>query len=121
MSLSWKNIYYESDSYKIRENAKKELDKLAKTLKRYPNMIIEISSHTDTRGNALTNLKLSESRAKEVYKYLISSGVDKSRVRAIGKGETEPLNACSDGVQCTEAEHQRNRRTEFKILKIEKI
>ena len=119
--IKLENIYYESDSYKIRENAKNELDKLAKTLKRYPNMIIEISSHTDTRGNALTNLKLSESRAKEVYKYLISSGVDKSRVRAIGKGETEPLNACSDGVQCTEAEHQRNRRTEFKILKIEKI
>jgi outer membrane protein OmpA-like peptidoglycan-associated protein/tetratricopeptide (TPR) repeat protein len=115
------NIYYESDSYKIRENAKNELDKLINTLKRYPNMIIEISSHTDTRGNALTNQRLSQARANEVYKYIVSKGIDKAKVKAIGKGESEPLNACSDGVQCTESEHQRNRRTEFKILTIEKI
>lgn len=119
--IKLENIYYESESYKIRENAKKDLDKLVNTLKKYPNMIIEVSSHTDTRGNALINLKLSESRAKEVFKYITSRGIDKSRVKSVGKGESEPLNACSDGVQCTEAEHQRNRRTEFKILKIEKI
>ncbi|HLO45909.1 MAG TPA: OmpA family protein [Leadbetterella sp.] len=119
--IKLENIYYESESYKIRENAKKDLDKLVNTLKKYPNMIIEVSSHTDTRGNSLTNLRLSESRAKEVFKYITSRGIDKTRIKAIGKGESEPLNACSDGVQCTEAEHQRNRRTEFKILKIEKL
>jgi outer membrane protein OmpA-like peptidoglycan-associated protein len=119
--IKLENIYYESESYKIRENAKKDLDKLVNTLKKYPNMIIEVSSHTDTRGNSLTNLRLSESRAKEVLKYITSRGIDKTRIKAIGKGESEPLNACSDGVQCTEAEHQRNRRTEFKILKIEKL
>lgn len=119
--IKLENIYYDSESFKISENSKKDLDNLVQTLKKYPNMIIEVSSHTDTRGNALTNLKLSESRAIEVYKYITSKGIDKNRVKAIGKGESEPLNACSDGVQCTEAEHQRNRRTEFKILKIEKI
>jgi outer membrane protein OmpA-like peptidoglycan-associated protein len=119
--IKLENIYYEEKSYKIRESAKKELDKLVNTLKKYPNMIIELSSHTDTRGNAITNLQLSEGRATEVFKYITSRGIDKTRVKSVGKGESEPINACSDGVQCTEAEHQRNRRTEFKILKIEKI
>jgi outer membrane protein OmpA-like peptidoglycan-associated protein len=63
---------------------------------------------------------LSQKRAQEVEKYILSKGISKQRIKAIGKGETEPLNECSDGVQCTEAEHQRNRRTEFKILTIEK-
>ena len=119
--IKLENIYYEYDSYKIRDNAKKDIDKLANTLKRYPNMIVEISSHTDTRGNAATNLALSQKRANEVFKYMLARDIPKSRLKAVGKGESEPLNNCGDGVQCTEAEHQRNRRTEFKILKIEKI
>jgi outer membrane protein OmpA-like peptidoglycan-associated protein/tetratricopeptide (TPR) repeat protein len=119
--IKLENIYYEYDSYKIRENAKKDMEKLANTLKRYPNMIVEISSHTDTRGNEATNLVLSQKRANEVYQYMISRDIPKARLKAIGKGESEPLNNCGDGVQCTEAEHQRNRRTEFKILRIEKI
>jgi outer membrane protein OmpA-like peptidoglycan-associated protein/tetratricopeptide (TPR) repeat protein len=118
--IKLENIYYDTESFVIRENAKRELDKLSKVLKRYPNMLIEVSSHTDTRGNAIQNLRLSQQRAVEVSKYIISTGIDKSRIKALGKGESEPLNACSDGVQCTEAEHQRNRRTEFKILTIEK-
>jgi outer membrane protein OmpA-like peptidoglycan-associated protein/tetratricopeptide (TPR) repeat protein len=121
MKIKLENIYYEYDSYKIRENAKKDLDKLANTLKRYPEMIVEISSHTDTRGNAATNQVLSQKRANEVLDYMKGKGIPKTRLKAVGKGETEPLNNCGDGVQCTEAEHQRNRRTEFKILKIEKI
>jgi outer membrane protein OmpA-like peptidoglycan-associated protein len=119
--IKLENIYYESESFKIRENAKKDLDKLVNTLKKYPNMIIEVSSHTDTRGNATVNQKLSQQRANEVFKYITNNGVNKARIKAVGKGESEPLNACSDGVQCTEAEHQRNRRTEFKILTIEKL
>ncbi|MBL0325631.1 MAG: OmpA family protein [Cytophagaceae bacterium] len=118
--IKLENIYYNTDDFKVRDFSKKELDKLANTLKRYPNMIIEIASHTDTRGNAGTNLALSQKRANEVRKYLLSRGVEKNRIKATGKGESEPLNACSDGVQCTEAEHQRNRRTEFKILTIER-
>jgi outer membrane protein OmpA-like peptidoglycan-associated protein/tetratricopeptide (TPR) repeat protein len=119
--IKLENIYYESDLYKIKNKSIRDLDNIVATLKKYPNLVLEISSHTDTRGNALSNLRLSEIRAQEVFKYISSKGIDKSRVKAIGKGESEPLNTCSDGVQCTEIEHARNRRTEFKILKIEKI
>ncbi len=115
------NIYYDSDSWRINASSARELDKLSAILRKYPNMIIEISSHTDTRGNADENMRLSQNRAGEVLNYLVKKGgVARERIRSVGKGETEPLNECSDGVQCTEAEHRRNRRTEFKILYIEK-
>lgn len=116
------NIYFDSDSWKIRSDAEDPLDDLIAILNRYPNMIIEVYSHTDTRGNAADNLYLSQKRAKEVENYIVKNGkISRNRIRAVGKGETEPVNDCSDGVQCTEAEHQRNRRTEFKILSIERI
>ncbi|AFK03800.1 OmpA/MotB domain protein [Emticicia oligotrophica DSM 17448] len=114
------NIYYDSDSYKIRSDAARELEKLVRTMQRNPNMIIEIRSHTDTRGNALDNLMLSQRRVNEVVDYLADKGIARARMRGVGKGESEPVNSCGDGVQCTEAEHQRNRRTEFKIISIER-
>lgn len=115
------NIYYDSDSWKLRKEATRELDRLVNTLKKYPNMIIEVRSHTDTRGNAQDNLALSVRRVNEVIEYLAKNSIAKNRMKGVGKGETEPVNECSDGVQCTEAEHQRNRRTEFKIISIERI
>lgn len=115
------NIYYESNSSVLTKNATRELDRLVLTLKRYPSMIVEIRSHTDTRGNASENQALSQRRANEVVRYLTKKGIDERRLRGIGKGESLPVNKCSDGVQCTETEHQRNRRTEFRILQIEKI
>ena len=114
------NIYYSSDEYKLNKAAKKDLDNLIEIMKKYPFMAIEITSHTDSRGNAQVNLALSQRRAKEVLDYLTKS-IDKSRIRALGKGESEPVNNCSDGVQCTEAEYAKNRRTEFKILQMEKL
>ncbi len=114
------NIYYSSDEYQLNTFAKKELSTLVKTLIKYPNMVIEVASHTDTRGNAAVNQILSDKRAQEVYKFLTKS-INKNRVRAVGKGETEPVNSCGDGIQCTDLEHSRNRRTEFKILKMDKI
>lgn len=114
------NIYYDSESYKIRGEAVRELDKLVQTMQKNPNMIIEIRSHTDTRGNAQDNLALSQLRANEVVSLLAKKGIARNRMRAVGMGEKEPVNGCGDGVQCTEAEHQRNRRTEFKILSIER-
>ncbi len=114
------NIYYDSDSYKIRKDAARELEKLVWTMQKTPNMIIEIRSHTDTRGNALDNLSLSQQRANQVVDFLVDKGVARARMRGVGKGESEPVNSCGDGMQCTEAEHQRNRRTEFKILSIER-
>lgn len=114
------NIYYTADGYKLNAAAKKELLSLVETMKKYPNMAIEVVSHTDTRGSALTNQALSEQRSKEVADFLTKL-IDKNRIRAVGKGESEPVNNCGDGVQCTESEHARNRRTEFKILQMEKI
>jgi outer membrane protein OmpA-like peptidoglycan-associated protein len=114
------NIYYDSESSKIRRDAARELEKLVNTMRKNPNMIIEIRSHTDTRGNAQDNLYLSQQRANEVVDFLVQKGVARGRMRGVGKGESEPVNGCGDGVQCTEAEHQRNRRTEFKILSIER-
>ena len=120
-ALKLENIYYESNSSVLTKNATRELDRLVLTLKRYPSMIVEIRSHTDTRGNASENQALSQRRANEVVRYLTKKGIDERRLRGIGKGESLPVNKCSDGVQCTETEHQRNRRTEFRILQIEKI
>ncbi len=114
------NIYYDSESYKIRGESVRELEKLVQTMQKNPNMIIEIRSHTDTRGNAQDNLALSQLRANEVVNFLAKKGIAKARMRGVGMGEKEPVNGCGDGVQCTEAEHQRNRRTEFKILSIER-
>lgn len=114
------NIYYSVDEYKLNKEARNELDKLIAVMGKYPYMAIEVSSHTDSRGNALVNLALSEKRAQEVLRYL-SRQIDKGRIKAVGKGEAEPVNNCGDGVQCTESEYAKNRRTEFKILRMERL
>lgn len=115
------SIYYESNDWRLNKLSEKELDRLIATLNRYPNMIVEIRSHTDSRGNADINLALSKRRVEAVVKYLEKNKIDSRRIKGIGMGESKPMNKCGDGVQCTEAEYQQNRRTEFKILQIEKI
>jgi outer membrane protein OmpA-like peptidoglycan-associated protein len=115
------SIYYESNTWKLNNLSERELDRLVATMNRYPNMIVEIRSHTDSRGNAGVNLALSKQRVGEVAKYLEKKKIDSRRIKGIGMGETQPVNKCGDGMQCTEAEYQQNRRTEFKVLQIEKI
>ncbi|WP_192349231.1 OmpA family protein [Algoriphagus sp. Y33] len=110
-----KNIYYDFDKWDIREDAKPELNNLIKILKDNPTIKIELYSHTDSRGTNAYNLKLSDKRAKAVIAYLIESGIDQNRLKAIGYGEEKLLNSCADNVSCTEEQHQENRRTEFKI------
>jgi outer membrane protein OmpA-like peptidoglycan-associated protein len=112
------NIYYDLDKTSIRADAARELDKLVITMRRYPSLVIEIRSHTDSRGDATYNKNLSTARARSVAAYLVSKGIGRKRVVANGYGETLLLNNCTDGVICTEGEHQRNRRTEFKVLAI---
>lgn len=77
---------------------------------------VEIGSHTDSRGSAESNQTLSEQRAKSVVDYLISKGISQDRLIAVGYGETKLLNECADGENCSEALHQKNRRTEFKVF-----
>jgi outer membrane protein OmpA-like peptidoglycan-associated protein len=109
------NIYYDYDKADIRPDAGVQLDSLAGVLKMNPNIKIELMSHTDARGTAEYNQKLSQRRAEAAVKYLTKKGIDKSRMTAQGYGETKLTNQCSDGVACSEAEHQTNRRTEFKV------
>lgn len=112
------NIYYDLNKAKIRTDATPELDKLADMMYQYPDMRIELRSHTDSRADKSSNLKLSALRAQAVVDYLMSKGIVPYRMRAVGYGESAPINQCIDDVPCTEEEHQQNRHTEFKVLDI---
>ena len=87
-----------------------------KLLTAKPNIRIELNSHTDSRGDANVNKSLSQARANSVKSYLISRGINKSRLVSNGYGETRLKNNCADGVKCSEAQHQKNRRTEFRVV-----
>lgn len=107
-------IYFDFDKSNITAQAAFELDKLVQLMTKYESIIISAESHTDSRGSATYNLSLSDRRAKTTAQYVISKGIDASRITGIGKGETSPNVDCSG--KCTEDEHQLNRRSEFFIL-----
>lgn len=109
------NIFYDYNKWNIRPDAALELDKLVQTLNDNPTVRIELSSHTDCRGKDAYNLSLSEKRAKSAVDYLISQGISKARLVSKGYGESKPSEACVCE-KCTDDQHQRNRRTEFKVL-----
>ncbi|WP_191908863.1 OmpA family protein [Larkinella humicola] len=106
------NIYYDLDKYAIRPDAAEELDKLVTILKDNPTLKIELSSHTDVRAADAYNIRLSQNRAKAAVDYIVSKGIEAERMIAKGYGETQLIVKNAK----TEDEHQRNRRTEFKIL-----
>lgn len=112
-----KDIYYDFDKSDIRSDAAMILDDLYKTMVDNPSLVIELSSHTDSRGSDSYNLKLSQERADAAVHYLVDKGIDASRLQGRGYGETKLINRCSNEVECSEEEHQENRRTEIKILK----
>lgn len=111
------NVYYNYNDATLRPDAKKDLDPLVSLLKTYPEVEIELSSHTDCRGKAEYNQELSQRRAESVVKYLTDHGIDGNRVKAVGYGESRIRNHCKDGIACSDAEHQVNRRTEVKVSK----
>lgn len=113
------NVFFEYGSPNLKQLAKVELDKVAQVMKTFPDMEVELSSHTDCRGSAEYNLELSALRAQSCVVYLESKGVQKKRLLAIGYGEERIKNKCVDGVECTEPEHSINRRSEFKVLKLD--
>ena len=110
------NIYYKFDDDQILPDAEKDLAVLLDLLNRYPDMVIELSSHTDSQGNDAYNDDLSQRRAESAKRWLVERGIDPKRIKAVGYGERFILNRCTNGVQCSDEEHQFNRRTEFKIL-----
>jgi len=117
LSISLNNIYYEFNSYKLTTESKTELNNLVDLLESYPNMKIQLNSHTDCVGDKKYNTNLSQRRAKSVLNYLVSKGIQNNRLTSKGYGESQPVNKCKDGVTCSQVEYQENRRTEFIILK----
>jgi len=107
-----KDIFYEFNQSRLTEKSKQELDKYVSYFEEYPDMVVEIGAHTDARGKADYNQKLSEARAKSVVDYLISKGVEANRLVWKGYGKEQLLIKNAK----TEAEHQANRRTMFKVL-----
>ena len=111
-------IFFDFDKWNIRTDAEYELENIVDVMREHPNMIIKIESHTDSRGSDSYNMKLSDRRAKSTRDYILSRGITSQRIEsAIGYGETQLLNKCSNGVKCTAEEHQLNRRSYFYILK----
>ncbi|MCY1509935.1 Photosystem I chlorophyll a apoprotein A2 [compost metagenome] len=113
-----REIHFDFDSWNIREDAAIDLQKIIEVMREYPSMTVAIRSHTDSRGNDDYNQLLSEKRAQATKHYMISQGIDSSRLSAKGYGETQLKNKCDNDAKCTDKEHQENRRSEFIILKI---
>jgi outer membrane protein OmpA-like peptidoglycan-associated protein/tetratricopeptide (TPR) repeat protein len=112
-------IYFDFNKANIRPDAALELDKIVKVMNDYPGMVIELGSHTDSRGSDAYNIKLSDRRAKSSAQYIKEQITNPSRIYGKGYGETKLINQCSNGVKCTDEEHQENRRTEFIIIKLD--
>ena len=108
-------IYFDLNKYFIRPDAEIELTKVFNAMIRFPEMIIRIESHTDSRSPQSYNLRLSQNRATSTRNWLIQRGIAPSRLSAVGYGESQLINRCADGVPCSEAEHQLNRRSMFII------
>ncbi len=117
-SYVFNNIYYDLDKSNIRPDAAVELDKIYLILRDNPTIKIEISSHTDSRASDEYNMALSQRRATSAVAYLVKKGISRDRMQAKGYGETQLVNKCANGVSCSEAEHQLNRRTEIKVLSL---
>lgn len=116
--LQLKPIHFDFDKSNIRPDAALELEKIVKVMKEYPQMKIDVRSHTDSRGKDAYNMKLSERRAKSTAEWIISQGISPSRISYKGYGESQLLNNCSNGVKCTDAEHEENRRSEFIVTEM---
>lgn len=112
-------IFFDLDKSIIREDAAIELEKILSIMQQNPLMIVDIRSHTDSRQTAKYNEGLSNRRAKATMDWLIKNGIEANRLTSKGYGESQLLNRCADGVECTEEEHQANRRSEFIIVSMQ--
>lgn len=108
-------ILFDFDKHNIKPQAAFELDKLVELMKENPEMVIKVDSHTDNRGSDSYNMVLSDRRAKSTVQYVISKGIAKDRISGKGLGESQPAVDC--GANCSEAQHQENRRSEFTVVK----
>jgi outer membrane protein OmpA-like peptidoglycan-associated protein len=109
-------IYFDLDKSNIRKDAIEPLEKIVQALNEYPEIKIEIGSHTDSRQHRKYNKLLSQRRADATMAYLVKRGIAPERLTAKGYGESQLVNQCADAIQCTEEEHQQNRRSTFVIV-----
>lgn len=112
-------IYFDLDKYSIRNDAAFELEKVVAVLKQYPGMKIDVRSHTDSRQTEKYNMLLSKRRAQSTIGWFVSKGIASNRLTGKGYGESRLVNKCFDNVNCTEQEHQLNRRSEFVIVSMQ--
>lgn len=112
------NILYDNGSSNLKSEAYRELNRLVNILSKTPSMVIELGSHTDSRGDDDENYRLSYRRAQAAAAYLVDKGISRDRIYVRGYGETELINGCTNGVSCTESEHKKNCRTTVKILRV---
>lgn len=115
VQIELEKIYFDFDKSNIREDAAITLDVLVELMNKYPDMEVEVSAHTDARGEDQYNLDLSKRRAASTLEYLVSKGIDRSRLKSIGYGEMQPLNKCTKEGICEDEEYDINRRCEFTI------
>jgi outer membrane protein OmpA-like peptidoglycan-associated protein len=117
VSIDLKTVYFDYDKSGIRADAAEAMRYNLELLKKNPNAKIVLSGHTDARGNDEYNNALSQRRVNAIRQYLIANGISKSRIiTAEGKGESQPANKCTDDVECSEPDHQLNRRVEMKVV-----
>ncbi|MBO0354339.1 OmpA family protein [Muricauda ruestringensis] len=114
--LQLSTIYFDLNKYNIRPDAEIEIQKVIVAMEKYPSLKIKVNSHTDSRGVDAYNLWLSQKRAEATVDYMISKGISANRLQGEGYGETRLVNDCANGVQCSEEQHQLNRRSEFIIF-----
>lgn len=115
--LDLKPIYYDFNDAKIRSDAAETLNQNIALLKANPDVIIKVSAYADSRGSAAYNFNLSKKRAQAAVDYLVKNGIPRKRIVAVvSMGEQNLVNACADGVECSEEQHQQNRRAEFKVI-----
>ncbi|MEP2237351.1 MAG: OmpA family protein, partial [Maribacter sp.] len=114
--LQLSTIYFDFDKYAIKKVSEVEIEKVIAAMEKYPSLKLKVNSHTDSRGPAAYNLWLSQKRAQSTVNYMIKKGIAKDRLTSEGFGESKLLNDCSDGVKCSAAQHDINRRSEFIIV-----
>jgi outer membrane protein OmpA-like peptidoglycan-associated protein len=110
------HIYYDFDQSYLRDEAQSEINKLCKMMTENSDLIIEVASHTDSRGSFRYNRSLSQRRAESVVRSLMDCGIAEERLVARGYGEKKNVNNCANRIPCSEREHQMNRRTEFRVI-----
>ena len=114
--VALESVYFGFDRSDITEDSAEDLDKVAEIMKMNKTLKLEVSAYTDARGSDGYNQKLSNRRAQSTIDYLVSKGIDRSRITGKGYGEARMVNKCIDGVECSEAAHAKNRRTELQFL-----